>query len=187
MRTSTSDRQLVVGEAANGERNLGLAPHGVDIRQRVGGCDGPEALGLVDDGRDEVHGEDERRAGLRAQAAPHPPWTPTLIRRPRDDRREPPVFRTWTRPSAEKLAGSTARGYERCQVGRHSPVLPMDAREGMLVKARLVGNALAPEREDRTVIPLREPRTLRVLEAMRNVPDIQDLRGLPHLRRMTPQ
>ena len=38
-----------------------LAAHGVDVGQRVGGGDGPELVGVVGDGREEVDGDDQRR------------------------------------------------------------------------------------------------------------------------------
>ena len=43
-----------------------VASHGVDVGERVGDGDGAEGLWVVDDGRDEVHGEHQRGTVLRA-------------------------------------------------------------------------------------------------------------------------
>src|SRR6185437_16297074 len=52
--------ELVGGEADEGEGDLGAAAHGPDVAERVGGGDGAEGARVVDDGGDDVDGEDER-------------------------------------------------------------------------------------------------------------------------------
>ena len=61
------DRQQVGREAADRQGNSGLAAHRVHVGESVGGGDGAEGLRVIDDGRDEVHGEHQRRAVFGAQ------------------------------------------------------------------------------------------------------------------------
>ena len=44
-------------------RRGGLAAHGVDVAQGVGSGDLAEHVGVVDDGREEVHGVDDGQVG----------------------------------------------------------------------------------------------------------------------------
>ncbi len=53
----------VLREARHVERRLRLAPHGVDVGERVGGRDRAELEGVVDDRREEVDGLHERQVG----------------------------------------------------------------------------------------------------------------------------
>ncbi len=49
-----------VGEAHEGERGEGPSSHGIDVAKGVGGGDLAEGVGIVDDGREEVDGLNER-------------------------------------------------------------------------------------------------------------------------------
>ena len=55
------ERQLAGGKRDDVERGERLASHGVDVGQRVGGRDLPEVERIVDNGREEVDGLDERQ------------------------------------------------------------------------------------------------------------------------------
>ena len=58
-------RQLA-GEAGDGERQKWLAAHRVDVAQGVGGRNRPERVGVVNNGRKEVHRLNQRRVGAQA-------------------------------------------------------------------------------------------------------------------------
>ncbi len=49
------DRHAVRRKRRNGERGERLSSHGVDVGQRVGGCDAAKGVWVIDDGREEVH------------------------------------------------------------------------------------------------------------------------------------
>ena len=61
--------EVRLGKGRDGERGQGSAPHGVDVRERVRGGDGPEVLGIVDDRGEEVHGLHEGGALVEAKDA----------------------------------------------------------------------------------------------------------------------
>ena len=49
-----------IGKADNGQRGHRASAHGVNVAQRVGGRDLAEGVWVVNDGREEIHGLDER-------------------------------------------------------------------------------------------------------------------------------
>ncbi len=49
-------RQAVGGEADDIQPKQGTGAHGVDVTDRIGGRDGAEPVGVIDDGGEEVHG-----------------------------------------------------------------------------------------------------------------------------------
>ena len=53
-------------ESDDVQGDQGLAAHGVHVGQGVGGGDGPELVGIVGDGWEEVHRHDERRIVVEA-------------------------------------------------------------------------------------------------------------------------
>ena len=59
MAADHSGGEVLVGEGGDAERGQGPAPHGVDVRERVGGGDLAEGEGVVDHRGEEVHGLDE--------------------------------------------------------------------------------------------------------------------------------
>src|SRR5258708_19663496 len=54
------DRHLVDRHTDDGEREDRLAAHRIDVRERVGRGDAAEVVGIVDDGREEIGGGDDR-------------------------------------------------------------------------------------------------------------------------------
>ena len=59
------DIHLALGKADDVHAGLGLAAHGVNIAQRVGRGNLAEEIGIVDDGREEVHRVDDRQVGAQ--------------------------------------------------------------------------------------------------------------------------
>ena len=57
------DALFSVGESHDGERRDGSATHGVNIAQRVGRCNLAEDVGIVHNGRKEIHGLNQRQIG----------------------------------------------------------------------------------------------------------------------------
>ena len=53
----------LLGEADQGQRRDRPAAHGINIAERVGGRDLAEGVGVVDDGREEVHRLHQRQLG----------------------------------------------------------------------------------------------------------------------------
>ncbi len=51
---------MILWITSTGERENRLAAHRVDVRERVGRGDAPEVVRIVDDGREEIGGRDDR-------------------------------------------------------------------------------------------------------------------------------